>query len=805
MYRSLVSALLSLACLSTLPALAQAGSTQADVTLSVPANPTASGVSLTGTVQPLMPSIPTALPHPSGSLTFFDGGTALNTGGTALTTGVAYSSATFAQTFGTPDAAVSASRSGQVQGDFNGDGRPDLVLYSVAQPGTSSSALVLQAFISNGEVTPSSNGPISYVTLPEQTIPMPSLPAYPGYAGDVAVIDIDGNGHLDLLLGNTVAYGKGDGTFSNPTVLPVLATGFSQAYAVDINGDGKLDIVAVNTPPKPTSISVTTVQYMFTVFRNDGGGTFTSLGTFPLAASFQTGNLCCATYGINGLSFADLNGDGKLDVLSQSNVVPNTQSSAALHLNVMLNNGDGTFGAPKPVDNSALLDIGGDGVAFGNINGDGKQDLVVAYSSQNENVFLGAALGNGDGTFGAFSQLKLINFLTMGIYNPQVQLIDFNADGKLDAVVGSGELALGNGDGTFTLSTPLFSQPANPQIPVNYPLLQANLFPHSWPSLIYLNVPTGANAVFTPLDSSNASTSVALSAGMHTLTAHYSGDSTYAAAVSPEVTVTVAAAATTMTLTSSANPSYAGQSVTFTATIAGLAPGAGGTVTFSNGSTTLGTATVSNGSASYATTLSSAGNQTITAGYSGDANDAASSGTVNQAVEAPVTIAAASGGSTTLTVASGHSVTTQVSVAGAGGFSGTVNLSCTGLPANASCSFSPASMTVSGTTAANTTLTVSTAATATASVVGDGSLRAMTALACGLPLLGLLALLPVGRGRRLLLCAGFALLVAAGGLTGCGGGGQSSATKTAPGNYTFKVVATSSSTTSTASYTLTVQ
>ncbi len=430
---------------------------------------------------------------------------------------------------------------------------------------------------------------------------------------------------------------------------------------------------------------------------------------------------------------------------------------------------------------------------------------MLAFSNIDGTNFLGAALGNGDGTFGAFSQLTLINYITLGILNPQVQLIDFNGDGKLDAVLGSGELALGNGDGTFTLSTPLFAQPANPQTPVNYPLLQTNLFPHSWPSLVYLNFTSGANAVFTPQVGSSASTTVALSVGTHTLTAHYSGDITYAAVVSPVVTVTVAPAATTMTLTSSANPSYAGQSVTFTATIAGLAPGAGGTVSFSNGSTALGTATVSNGSATYATTLSSAGNQTITAAYSGDANDAASSGTVNQAVEAPVTIAAGSGGSTALTVRSGQSVTTNVSVAGAGGFSGTVNLSCTGLPANASCSFSPASMAVSGTAAATTALTVSTAGTATASVVGDESLRAITALACGLPLLGLLTLLPVGRGRRLLLCLGFAMLVAAGGLTGCGGSGQSSSTKTAPGSYTFNVVATSGSTTSTASYTLTVQ
>jgi hypothetical protein len=127
---------------------------------------------------------------------------------------------------------------------------------------------------------------------------------------------------------------------------------------------------------------------------------------------------------------------------------------------------------------------------------------------------------------------------------------------------------------------------------------------------------------------------------------------------------------------------------------------------------------------------------------------------------------------------------------------------------NASCSFSPASVPVSGTTAATTTLTLSTAATAMASTRDAAPLRAMAILACGLPLLGLLTLLPVARGRRLLLCLGFVLFVSLTSLTACGGGGQSaqsSGTQTAPGSYTFHVVATSGAVTSTMGYSLTVQ
>jgi hypothetical protein len=589
-------------------------------------------------------------------------------------------------------------------------------------------------------------------------------------------------------------------------VLPVLATDFDQTYAVDVNGDGKLDIVAVNTPPQPSN-SGPAVQYMFTVFRNDGNGTFTSLGSFPLAAPVQPGqDLCCDLYIIFALNFGDVNGDDKLDVLSQSAWVPGGNAAAPNNLNVMLNNGDGTFGAVKAVDASALGSLNIDGVAFGDLDSDGKQDLILAYANFSGRNFLGAALGNGDGTFGSFFQLQLINYITGGIQSPQVQLTEANGDGKLDAILGSGELALGNGDGTFSLSTPLFPQPANPQTPLNYPLLQMPIYAHSLPSLVYLNLTGGADAVFTPQDSSSANVSVALSPGTHTLAAHYSGDSTYAAGDSAPVTITVAPAASTVTVTSSANPSYTGENVTFTATIAGFPsnPAAGtSTVTFSDGTTTLGTSPVSGELATITTSFSTAGSHTITAAYSGDANNAASSGTVMQTVDAPVTVGGGgSGGSTSLTVASGQSVTTQVAVSGNAGFSGTVNLSCTGLPVHASCSFSPEPVTVSDKTA-SAAMTISTAGMTTAkSQVGEAA-RAVTVLACGLPLLGLIILIPVARGRRLWLCASFLLFVSAAGLTGCGG--SSSSDKTAAGSYTFQVVATAGAASSTANYTLKVQ
>ncbi len=98
-------------------------------------------------------------------------------------------------------------------------------------------------------------------------------------------------------------------------------------------------------------------------------------------------------------------------------------------------------------------------------------------------------------------------------------------------------------------------------------------------------------------------------------------------------------ACTTTTVSSSTNPSVFGQSVTYTATVSVTSPGVGlptGTVTFSDGSTSLGTAAVSSGQATFSSAALSVSTHTITASYSGDNNFIESTSgdflqTVNQA------------------------------------------------------------------------------------------------------------------------------------------------------------------------------
>ena len=290
-------------------------------------------------------------PRPSGTVTIYNGTTAIGSPAT-LSPNTGFTSASFAQVFGTPDPSIAASAGGAVWGDFNEDGHADLLVYGPGSGTGGQPGLVVQDFVTNSAPSPRLTIPPSFKPLAVQQLALPLLTQ----AGQtLAVLDVDGDGHLDLLAGNTVAYGKGDGTFGRVAVLPALATGYSQTYAVDIDGDGKTDIVAVDTPPAVSAPG--TVQYAFTVFHNAGGGSFTAMGPYPLAPSFQAGGLCCAIYNIFGLSFADVNGDGHIDVLSQSNAVPLGNAESGDLLNVMLNLGPG-FGAPKTIDTSTVPNLG---------------------------------------------------------------------------------------------------------------------------------------------------------------------------------------------------------------------------------------------------------------------------------------------------------------------------------------------------------------------------------------------------------------------------------------------------------------
>lgn len=179
---------------------------------------------------------------------------------------------------------------------------------------------------------------------------------------------------------------------------------------------------------------------------------------FQMRAADQTSDpfLAAVPYDTGGpeawsLAVADLNADGKLDVIVvNNNGYPNTGDST---VGVTLGNGDGTF---RP---AVVYDAGYGGatsVAVGDLNNDGKPDFVVASAG-----FVSVFVGNGDGSFqpavvyasgGAVSFPSSIPLL----------LDDLNGDGKLDVIVGNQTNQSGGdgaalvllGKGNGTLSTP---------------------------------------------------------------------------------------------------------------------------------------------------------------------------------------------------------------------------------------------------------------------------------------------------------------------------------------------------------------
>ena len=131
-------------------------------------------------------------------------------------------------------------------------------------------------------------------------------------------------------------------------------------------------------------------------------------------------------------------------------------------------------------------------------------------------------------------------------------------------------------------------------------------------------------------------TTSALLGGTRSITARYQGDSTHALSVSPIVSQVETLKATTTAVTSSLNPSIGGETVTFTATVSSSQGGTPtGTVTFLDGTTSLGTGTLNaTGVTTFPSPNLAVGTHSITAAYSGDPNFAASTSTVLSQVAA---------------------------------------------------------------------------------------------------------------------------------------------------------------------------
>ncbi len=210
--------------------------------------------------------------------------------------------------------------------------------------------------------------------------------------GDVAVGDLNNDGHPDIVSVNTasddvsVLLGVGNGSFLAQQRYPGGAVNGSVEVG-DLDADGALDVV-------------TTAGGSVSVLLGRGDGTLAAL--IPVATSAGSGNL----------TVADLDGDGDADIAK----------TGALSVSILISNGDGTFETPRVF----AVGINAYDVASGDLDGDGFLDLVVTNLSSNDFSVL---RGQGNGSF-----LPEQRYASPGNGPSKVAVADINRDGFPDVV-----------------------------------------------------------------------------------------------------------------------------------------------------------------------------------------------------------------------------------------------------------------------------------------------------------------------------------------------------------------------------------
>jgi len=577
--------------------------TTADTTVAVGSSAPTSvfGQLVTFTVN--VSAITAGLPTPTGTVELFDGATELGTA--SLNSGSAtYSTAALA----VGSHAITAQYLGD--GNFNGNTSP-VVSQTVGQAGTTTSVAASPSSSVYGQsvtftatigvVTPGAGTPTGSVTFMDGSTTL-------------GTGTLNGTGTASfttsaLAVGShaiTAVYG-GDGNFT---------TRSSNAASQIVNQASTTTTLAASPSSTTYGQSVTFTATIGVV--SPGAGTPTGsveffdgtkpISTTPLSgstAAVSTAALMAGTHSIT----AQYRGDGNFSSSTSSPAtVPVSMASTTTSLRTSASTS--VFGQPVTFTATIGVVAPGAGVPTGS----------VTFKDGSTTLGTGALNSTGQATF-ATTTLAVGSHTITAVYGGDPDFSGSTSaalaqtvskDGSTAAITSSASPSFLNQSVSFTVTV----SAAVPGSGTPTGTVQFSIDGSKFGSAVAL---AGGSATSTSIST--------LKLGNHTITASYSGDGNFTASTAPSFTQVVSKDNTTTSLVVTVNPSVYGQSIRFTASVAAVAPGTGtptGTVTFSDGSTTLSTVTLTAGLATYTTTKLVTGPHAITALYNGNSTFAIS-------------------------------------------------------------------------------------------------------------------------------------------------------------------------------------
>jgi hypothetical protein len=607
---------------ATIPQLVTNSDT--NTTLTATPNPANQGnlVTMTATVAPVLPGTG----NPTGTVTFFNGGTSLGTG--TVSGGVA--------TLSTSTLPVGAdSLTAVYSGDTNFNTSTSAPLTETVGPAALGTSLAIQSTVSpsifgqpvtftatvtpvSGTVTPTGSVIFTDTTLnPQLTLGTGTLNAAGQATVTVSSLEVNTAGHtIQASYIPTGNFAASSATLTQNINSAATTTALSAAPPAISVGQSVTFTATVSVTAPGAGPATGNVQFFVDNF-------VTPVATSPLGANgtatYTASALTVGAHNVSATYVPNANSLGGFDFLtSSSQTISESVGPATPTVVLTPPPNPNPVGLGSPVTISAT-------VTPPTANGIAPTGFVQFFDN-------GIPIG-GNVTIPASSPGPVTVSTTTSALPQGSDVLTAFYSGDASYNSGTSAPVTEMVQGAIATATALTATPPSPTTTGQSVTLNATVtHPGTTPPTGTITFQDGGTVLQTvPISAAGTASFTVASptAGSHTYSANYSGDSLYSPS-SASVVQAVQAAQTTITLSTSGTPAMVGRPVTFAVAVAPVSPATGtptGTVTFFDNGTAIGTATLNNGAATFTTSSLARGNHSITASYNGDPNFLASTTT----------------------------------------------------------------------------------------------------------------------------------------------------------------------------------